>query len=91
MTPKYTPINCSFYDYFEAFAVKRQIVSIVYFDEKGEAFNTESRIKDLFSRNKVEYVLLENGLQIRLDYVKELDGMLNEGHCEITPPKTDNL
>ena len=79
--PKYTPINCSFYDYFEAFAVKRQIATLLYFNEKGETIEVKSRIKDLYSRNKIEYVLLENGLEIRLDYVKELEGMVNSGYC----------
>lgn len=83
MTPKYTPINCSFYDYFEAFAVKKQIVTLVYFNESGDTQTVESRIKDLYSRDKVEYVLLENGLEIRLDYVKELEGMENSGYCQI--------
>ncbi len=83
METPYTPINCSFYDYFEAFAVKRQIVNIVYLNEKGESNSVQSRIQDLFSHKKVEYVLLKNGLQIRLDYVKELEGMKNEGYCKI--------
>ncbi|MGB0931270.1 MAG: Rho-binding antiterminator [Chitinophagales bacterium] len=82
MTPKYTPINCNFYDYFEAFAVKRQIVTLVYFNEDGDTETVESRIKDLYSRNKVEFVLLQNDLEIRLDYVKELEGMVNSGYCE---------
>ncbi|MEZ4888500.1 MAG: hypothetical protein R3E32_27485 [Chitinophagales bacterium] len=82
MIPEYTPINCSFYDYFEAFAVKKQVVTIVYFNENGDTETVESRIKDLFSRNKVEYVLLENDLEIRLDYVKELEGMKNGGYCK---------
>lgn len=81
MNPKYTPINCDFYDYFEAFTVKKQVVTIVYFNENENTETVESRIKDLYSRNKVEYVLLENGLEIRLDFVKELEGMENSGYC----------
>lgn len=83
METPYIPINCSFYDYFEAFAVQRQIVTVVYLNEGGESIRVQSRIQDLFSREKVEYVLLENGTRIRLDYVEELEGMKNEGYCEI--------
>lgn len=74
---EYKPISCSFYDYLEAFAVKK-IDCIIVFNESGKPEQTTGIITDLFSKNKIEYLLLDSGKTIRLDHlIKVNDIALN--------------
>jgi Rho-binding antiterminator len=77
---KYIPINCSFYDYLEEAATLKEVAVIDYF-ETGIATQIESRIKTLFIKDKVEYVMLENGLSIRLDELIKFNGKVLPKSC----------
>ena len=72
-TLPYIPINCSFYDYLEEAATLKQKALITYF-EQGETLQVEARIKTLFIKKKVEYMLLENEQNIRLDNLVSFNG-----------------
>ena len=63
----YIPISCTFYDELEALATLGKTSLISYRNEQGETEEAIGRIKDLYSKDKVEFMLLENGLRIRLD------------------------
>lgn len=78
---KYTPISCSFYDELEALATLRKTCTIRYKDEQDEIQNQQAIIKDFFIRDKVEYMLLNNGDVIRLDYLIEVDGKVLNKYC----------
>jgi|AntRauTorckE5430_2_1112549.scaffolds.fasta_scaffold04863_2 Rho-binding antiterminator len=80
---KYTPIDCNFYDTLEANAVLKKIVIIEYMDDSGTVQTTEQRIVDLFVKNKIEFMKLENSLEIRLDYLKSVDGKVLNGFCGV--------
>jgi Rho-binding antiterminator len=80
---KYTPIDCNFYDTLEANAVLRKVVEIEYLDDSGNELQVNSRIVDLFIKEKVEFMKLEIGLEIRLDYLKSVDGKVLSGSCGI--------
>ena len=70
----YRPINCSYYDELEAIATLKKVVTIVYHNEQGEEVNVATRITNLYTRNKEEFMVLENGTQFRLDRLISADG-----------------
>lgn len=81
MKKPYTPISCSYYDELEAFATLRQICTVNYSDLEGESTIVKSRILNLYTKNKIEYMQLENGLTIRLDQLISVNGKLLRNYC----------
>lgn len=77
---KYIPINCDFYDELEAAATIGKAVRIVYL-ENGARVETRGVVKDLFTRESVEYMTLDNGITIRLDKLAEIDGKIPPNVC----------
>ncbi|MEM1137370.1 MAG: Rho-binding antiterminator [Bacteroidota bacterium] len=76
---KYQPINCNFYDYFEAAITLRKKVAITYFDIDGKQVNAEVFPVDLVNQNKEEFLLLKSGVSIRLDRIIMFDHVPNPG------------
>lgn len=70
----YKPIDCSFYDILEALATKKRYVRIQYKTELHEFQTVDALIKDLYSKQGIEYMLLANGQEIRLDLLVNVDG-----------------
>lgn len=70
----YLPISCSYYDELEALATLRKKCLIVYKNEAGEQQETTAVIKDFYIQDKVEYMLLSDGRQVRLDHIIQVDG-----------------
>jgi len=80
---KYKPIDCNFYDILEANAVLKKKVEIIYLVE-GEIEETiQSVIKDLYIKEKAEYMKLVNEQEIRLDRLISVDGQKLNGVCSI--------
>ena len=77
---KYIPINCDFYDELEAIATIGKRVKIVFLDESAKVI-VQGVIRDLFTRESVEYMKLDSGLVIRLDKLVEIDGKLPPNVC----------
>ena len=71
---KYNPINCNLYDELEILAMRKQRTSIVYMDNETKVELQDALIKNLYSREKIEYMVLENGVEIRLDQLIQVDG-----------------
>ena len=79
----YQPINCNFYDILEATAVKRKTVSIVIIEDNIQK-TIESKIIDLYAKDSIEYMIMENDKTIRLDQIVSVDGVVLEGFgCKI--------
>lgn len=76
MSSNYKPISCSLYDRFEAYAVKKEKVSLTTTDE---AF--EDIIIDLFSKDQIEFLKLKSGKILRLDHIKTINGISVEETC----------
>ena len=70
----YLPINCSYYDELEAIATLKKVVTIIYRDEQEKEVSAATRIINLYTRNKEEFMVLENGVQFRLDRLVSADG-----------------
>lgn len=79
----YKAINCSFYDKLLEHASLRQEVEIVFENDNGK--ETEiSLIKNVFTKEKAEYLLLSSGTVIRLDYIYSINGSeLPNSSCSI--------
>ena len=77
----YVPINCSFYDELEALATLRQTAVIRFTDESGKQIEVQGKIKDFFIRDRAEYLLLDSGLEIRLDYITSVNGKIMGNYC----------
>ena len=68
MKDEYIPISCAFYDEFEAAAVKRIECTILYKDENEEK-TVIAKVVDFKTKDKQEFMILDNGLKIRLDKI----------------------
>lgn len=71
--PEYIPISCSLHDELEAAATLRKTCDIVYCVD-GEGRNVTGLIADLYAREQIEYMLLDTGLEIRLDDLLQFNG-----------------
>ena len=78
----YVPINCHFYDHFEAAIVQKRQVTIEYQDTNQKQRRVATRLKDLQTIDKEEFLTLEDGTAIRLDKVLSIDGKTPPGHSE---------
>jgi len=73
MDQPYVPISCSYYDYLEEAATLKKESEIEF--KNGDGIEKiVSRIKTLTIKDKVEYMVLENDLHIRLDFLISFDG-----------------
>lgn len=66
MDDKYKNIACSFYDQLEAFATLKKDVKIT-FSENEKSKTVTSKIVDFETKDKQEFMILEDGSKIRLD------------------------
>ncbi len=65
----YIAIDCNFYDVLLENATLKTKVEISYKDEKQNIINVMDRIVDVYTESKNEYMRLENGTIVRLDYI----------------------
>ena len=79
-TKPYIPIDCSYYDRLEAWATLRENVTIKL-NEKPELLT--GVIKDLYVRDKVEYLLLNSGKEIRLDQIASVNDIPLTDACSV--------
>ncbi len=77
----YQPIDCNFYDNFEAAIVTRRPVALVYRDVFGDNVILTTRLKDLKTYLTEEFVQLANGEWLRLDRIVSVDGELAGASC----------
>jgi transcriptional antiterminator Rof (Rho-off) len=77
----YQPIDCNFYDNFEAAIVQRRTVNLEYRRADGSIKRIPTRLKDLITDRTEEYVQLENNEWLRLDRVVSVDGEAAGASC----------
>ena len=76
----YIPINCNFYDELEALATLGKKCDILFLREEARVTLT-GVIKDLYTREGVEYLKMDSGLEIRLDKLVQVDGKIPSNYC----------
>lgn len=65
---KYQPINCGVYDQLLVWASQKIEVSVTYQKDDSLEFD-KGIIADVYTKDKAEYLKLESGIKIRLDYL----------------------
>ncbi len=70
---KYTPISCAFHSELEWRALRRVRCLVRYRDAQHREYCMRVRIEELFTRSGEEFVLFDNGMQLRLDYLIAVD------------------
>lgn len=89
MKKTYQPINCGFHDVLLAVATRRIYSRIHYITEIGEWLYTDALIKDVFTRNKEEFLKLSSGEEIRLDRVLQVNEQVSPHYAEFTELSCD--
>lgn len=72
----YQPISCELHDVLESAATLRKQVPIAATGADGAATHREARITDIYGKDRIEYVVLDNGETLRLDALTEVDGVV---------------
>ncbi len=75
-TKTYTPIDCNMYDILLAKATLSVDCNIEYIAKSGDTEQLKATIIDIYTKAKEEFMLLDNGLVLRLDEVVSVDGEL---------------
>lgn len=70
---EYQPIDCNYYDRLEAWATRKEKVTIEL--KKNSTAYIQATIVDLFVKNHVEYMKLSTGIEIRLDEIKSINNI----------------
>jgi Rho-binding antiterminator len=77
----YTPINCDFYDELEIAAIRRTPVEIVLQGSNGAKERITTRILNLVVRNGAEYLVHEQGEDVRLDRIIAVGDKFLKNYC----------
>ena len=78
---KYSPISCDYHDELILLAMRRTICAIVFKNENGTVETVRASIKDVFTRNREEFLLLSDDREIRLDRLVNVDGKMLSNYC----------
>lgn len=70
----YHPISCEFHDRLEDLATLRTSAQIRFRDDSGTDQTRHAVITDVFARDGEEFVSLDTGERLRLDWLVEVDG-----------------
>jgi len=76
----YTPVSCDYYDELEALATRHKPVEIIFINNGGKSV-IRAQIANLYTRDKMEYLVTDSGLEIRLDQLVQVDGKLSSNYC----------
>ncbi|MEM9928454.1 MAG: hypothetical protein AAF840_01420 [Bacteroidota bacterium] len=77
----YAPIDCNFYDNFEAAIVTLRVVDLVYLDPFGAQVTEATKLRDLKTKLTEEFVQLAEGTWLRLDRIVSVDGVPAGASC----------
>lgn len=78
---KYIPLACQFYDVLEMHASRKEEVTIAYFESGQSVKTVNSKIDNLLTRNKEEFMLLPDATEVRLDQIISINDTQFYGSC----------
>ncbi|NJC28482.1 hypothetical protein [Neolewinella antarctica] len=78
----YEPIDCNFYDNFEAAITERRPVRIEFRETDGTSSRIETRLLNTMTNNGEEYIQFRDGTWLRLDRVVSVDGVAAGASCQ---------
>lgn len=79
----YQPIDCNYYDELVLLAMRKKKIAIVYRISDSKITTIETVIRDIYTKEKEEFILTESGLPIRLDKLISVDGKPAKLSCEL--------
>ncbi|WP_182867718.1 Rho-binding antiterminator [Rhodopirellula sp. JC639] len=82
MDKPYTPISCGFYDQLEILAMRKSSTMIRYRDAEEHEQQVTAVVVDVYSKDKQEWLKLDDGTIIRLDRLISVDGKPLSDQCE---------
>lgn len=69
----YHPIDCSLHDELQLRAMRRGVHTVEWSNEQGAPRSLRGTLVDVFARDGVEYLKLDDGTEIRLDRLIRVD------------------
>jgi Rho-binding antiterminator len=78
---KYQPISCDFYDELELLAIRKTVAKIIIRNDANEIEEIQNSIKTLYTKNKEEFLVLDNDKEIRLDKLVSVNGIELKNYC----------
>ena len=69
----YRPIDCGVHDRLESFAVKGTLCRVTYAKADGGEGVASGRIRDVFARSGAEFLLMDDGTELRLDRLRSVE------------------
>jgi Rho-binding antiterminator len=81
MKNNYKPIDCNLYDELILLIMRKQNIQILFQNESGAEEEMDTVLKDIYSKEGEEFILLENGNTLRLDKLLKIDGKDFGGYC----------
>lgn len=71
---EYKPIACALHEQYQLAVMKKASLDLVWDDESGEERRDRVRPKDVYTREKAEYLLVDieniGAIEIRLDRIR---------------------
>lgn len=83
MEKTYKPIDCGFYDHLEAAATIKKYVKLQYFTEIREFITVMAVVKNLYTKDGEEFLVLSTGDEIRLDRIVRIDEVTSPTYAHI--------
>ena len=74
MDKEYRPIRCDLYDELVLLAIRKTKCNFVFKAGDNKVLSMTSIIRDIYTKNKEEFIALETGLLLRLDKLISIDG-----------------
>jgi Rho-binding antiterminator len=81
MNQEYKNISCDFYDELEALATLHKECEIEFWSENATKSIIHDKIKNLYTKEGVEYMETAKGTVIRLDKLIKVDGKKPLNRC----------
>lgn len=81
MKEVYHPISCDYYDELEYLALRQKRIQIVFRKDNGSPCTKQAIIRTLQARQGEEFLILQDGQEIRLDQLITVDGKRRPGSC----------
>ena len=78
---KYIPISCDFHSELELLAMRGTACQIEYRNLEGKIVRISAIIKDMYTLNKEEFLILHDSAKIRLDQLVSVNGMELKNYC----------
>lgn len=70
---KYQPIDCGHYDYLEIWAMRQTPLLIQYSIDDNTSVSTVSHIKNISTKDSIEYLTTSSSMKLRLDQLISIE------------------